>query len=178
MNKIDYVVRPARPEDVAAIKRVARETWAATYDGLIFPEVQDNFVNEGYSPEELNYSISREGIDFWFRVAETTGDRPEIVGFAEIYKRPALAPDAELARIYLLPSWQKKGIGNALFENLLQTIRALRPGLRPPRLRLSVATENKQAIRFYEQRGFRFEKDFEANLPGQKLALQNYVLEI
>ena len=66
----------------------------------------------------------------------------------------------------------------ALAEEDLAEIRALRPGLRPPRLWLSVAAENKQAIWFYERRGFRFEKDFEASLPGQKVAMQEYVLEI
>ncbi len=173
-----FIVRPARAEDTAAIKRVAREAWATAYAGIIYPEVQDNFINHAYSEASLALSINGDGQDFWLRVAEITGDSPEIIGFAEVYKRPNIAPDAELTRIYLLPAWQKKGIGKALFEKVLAEIRALRPGLRPPRLWLSVAAENKQAIRFYEQRGFRFEKDFEASLPGQKVALQEYVLEI
>jgi ribosomal protein S18 acetylase RimI-like enzyme len=178
LNNSQYVVRPARPDDIAAIQRVAREAWAATYAGIVYPEVQDNFINNGYAAPRLAQSISREGRDFWFKVAEITGDQPEIVGFAEVYLRPSLAPDAELTRIYLLPSWQKKGLGKALLESEIEELRALRPGLRPPRLWLSVAAENKKAIRFYEQRGFRFEKDFEATLPGQRLAMQEYVLEI
>lgn len=178
LNSTRFVVRPARPEDIGGIQRVARESWADTYAGIVFPEVQDNFIINGYAAPRLAQSIGRAGIDFWFKVAETTGDQPEIIGFAEVYLRPSLTPDAELTRIYLLPSWQKKGVGKALLENEIEELRALRPGLRPPRLWLSVAAENKKAIRFYEQRGFQFEKDFEANLPGQILAMQEYVLEI
>ena len=178
VNKTGYTVRPARPEDTAGIRRVAREAWAATYAGIIYPEVQDNFITHAYSEASLALSINGDGQDFWLRVAETTGDSPEIIGYTEVYRRPSIAPDVEMTRIYLLPSWQKKGVGKFLFEKVLAEIRALRPGLRPPRLWLSVAAENKQAIRFYEQRGFRFEKDFEGDLPGQKVALQEYVLEI
>jgi ribosomal protein S18 acetylase RimI-like enzyme len=120
------------------------------------------------------------GQDNWFWVAEVipTGSTPEIIGYAQVYLRPSIAPDAELTRIYLLPSWQNKGIGKALLEAIIEELRALRPGLRPPRLWLSVAAENYPAIRFYERRGFQRKKDFEANLAGQTVPMQEYVLEI
>lgn len=177
-NKANFRLRPARPEEAEAIQVVARETWEATYAGIVLPEVRVSFVETSYSPQALRRSISREGQDHWFWVAEEISPEPEIIGFAEVYLRPTIAPDAELTRIYVRPGWQKKGVGKALLEALIQELRALRPGLRPPRLWLSVAAENHQAIAFYELRGFQYKNDFEANLPGQKLAMQEFVLEI
>ncbi len=177
-HKAAFRLRTARSEEVGAIQAVARESWEATYSVIILPEIQASFIAEVYSPQSLNHSISREGQDHWFRVAEEISVNPAIIGFAEVHLRPAIAPDAELARIYVRPGYQKKGVGKALLEALIEELRALRPGLRPPRLRLSVAAENHQAIAFNEQRGFQYVNNFEANLPGQTLALQEFVLEI
>ena len=178
VNKTEFRFRPARLEDAEAIQAVARETWEATYANIIRPEVRASFVDGGYSPQNLRQSISPERQDNWFWVAEAVSATPEIIGFAEVYLRPTIAPDAELTRIYLRPAWQNKGIGKALLEALIQELRALRPGLRPPRLWLSVAAENSPAIAFYERRGFQRKKDFEANLFGQIVPMQEFVLEI
>jgi ribosomal protein S18 acetylase RimI-like enzyme len=177
-NKDSFRLRPARLAETGPVRAVARETWEATYAEILRPSVRATFITNSYSNEALRQSFSREGQANLFWVAEETGPNPRIIGFAEVYLRPSLAPDAELTRIYVLPAWQKKGVGKALLEALIQELRALRPGLRPPRLWLSVAAENHQAIAFYEQRGFQFNSDFEANLPGQTLAMQEYVLEI
>jgi ribosomal protein S18 acetylase RimI-like enzyme len=177
-NKDPFRLRPARLAETGPVRAVARETWEATYAEILRPSVRATFITNSYSNEALRQSFSREGQANLFWVAEETGPNPRIIGFAEVYLRPSLAPDAELTRIYVLPAWQKKGVGKALLEALIQELRALRPGLRPPRLWLSVAAENHQAIAFYEQRGFQFNSDFEANLPGQTLAMQEYVLEI
>lgn len=177
-NKTPFRLRPANLADTGRIQAVASVTWEATYTEIVLPEVRASFISNSYSDQSLRISISREGQDNWFWVAESTDPDHEMIGFAQVYLRPTIAPDAELTRIYVLPAWQKKGVGNALLEALIQELRALRPGLRPPRLYLSVAAENHQAIAFYEQRGFQFKSDFEANLPGQKLAMQEFVLEI
>jgi ribosomal protein S18 acetylase RimI-like enzyme len=173
-----FRLRPARSSETGAIQAVARETWEATYSEIVLPEVRADFITNSYSAQNLRNSIDREGVDNWFWVAEEISSSPEIIGFAQVYLRPTIAPDAELTRIYVRPAWQKKGVGKALLEALIQELRALRPGLRPPRLWLSVAAENHQAIAFYERRGFQHKRNFEANLPGQKLAMQEFVLEI
>ena len=78
----------------------------------------------------------------------------------------------------MLPEWQGQGIGKALVDIMLSTLRQLAPDLRPPRLWLAVEAHNEQAKTFYERRGFRYFRDFYANLPGQMLEMQEYVLEI
>lgn len=176
----EYRFRPARLEEAGQIQAVARETWEATYAEIIRPEVRASFIQGGYSPAALGDSISREGQNSWFWVVEAVspGANSEIIGFAQVYLRPTIAPDAELTRIYLRPAWQHKGIGKALLDTMIRELRALRPGLRPPRLWLSVAAENYPAIRFYERRGFRPEKAFVSDLFGQRVPMQEYVLEI
>ena len=86
--------------------------------------------------------------------------------------------DGELTRIYVKPDWQQHGVGRALVEALLADFRALPLSLKPPRLYLSVAADNQAAIHFYEKRGFQHSRDFQANLPGQRLAMCEYMIEV
>ncbi|HEX2914047.1 MAG TPA: GNAT family N-acetyltransferase [Chloroflexia bacterium] len=176
-----FILRPARTSDIKAIREVARITWNITYAHSVSPSNRERVIASSYSDSSLRRSFSREGRDNWFWVAETPGnpDQPsQIVGFADIAVRPGAQPHAELTRIYVLPEWQRQGVGKALIDALLAELRALRPELRPPRLYLSVAAHNRQAIAFYEQRGFRHNRDFQASLPMQLLDMQEYVLDI
>ncbi len=161
--------------DMAAVRRVARITWDATYTASVSATNRERIVAMSYSDEALRRAFRLDGHHQWFWVAEDTSS--QIVGFAEAIVRRG-ATDAELTRIYILPQWQKQGIGAALTEALMADLRSLPPGLRPPRLYLSVADHNRSAITFYEQRGFQYSRNFQANLPGQWLDMREYLIEV
>jgi ribosomal protein S18 acetylase RimI-like enzyme len=175
-----FKLRRARNEDAAAIRQVATETWHATYAVTVRSTNRERVISQSYSDNSLRRSLRRADLDSWFWVAEAeqTENKPEIIGFAEVILRAGAHPDAELTRIYILPGWQRQGVGRALVEKAVETLRQLAPNLRPPRLWLSVEAHNNRAIAFYEQRGFRFSRNFYATLPGQVLEMQEYVLEI
>lgn len=175
-NTTQYIVRRAHPQDIEAIRTVARISWEATYAETISPETRAGFIRRSYSDNSLNYSLGRADIDNWLWVAEQA---EEVIGFGEIVLRPGAHPDAELTRIYFLPEWQGKGIGTALLNQMLATIHTLDFDLRPPRLWLTVQAENSAAIVFYQRRGFRFVRNYNLTLPdGQPLAVKEYVMEI
>lgn len=163
--------------DSSAIRQVATATWDATYAQTVRSSNRARVISHSYSDNSLRRSLRRADRDSWFWVAEAA-DSAEIVGFAEVILRPGAPAEAELTRIYVLPEWQDQGIGKALVEVMLLTLRQLAPDLRPPRLWLSVEAHNERAKTFYERRGFRYFRDFYANLPGQMLEMQEYVLEI
>lgn len=96
-----------------------------------------------YSPEALRISIAAS--QTMFLVAETPAG---IVGFAEL-ACPPNAP-ANLARIYVLPTHQRQGIGVSLFDELLT--RARTRGI--ARITVAVAEANQRARTFYERLGF------------------------
>lgn len=175
-----FRLRRATLEDSAAIRQVATETWNTTYAATVRSSNRERVLSQSYSDTALRRSLRRADRDSWFWVAEVEreANEAEIIGFAEVILRAGSDPEAELTRIYILPPWQRHGAGRALVEALLSTLQQLEPDLRPPRLWLSVEAHNSRAIAFYEQRGFRFSRNFYATLPGQVLEMQEYVLEI
>ncbi|NWJ97339.1 MAG: GNAT family N-acetyltransferase [Chloroflexi bacterium] len=161
-------------EDSEAIRQVATETWHKTFATTIDSSNRERVLSRSYSDNALRRALCRADLDSWFWVVESEEKPPEIIGFAEVILRPGINPDAELTRIYVLPCWQGCGVGQALLEAMLNTLRQLKP----TRLWLSVLAHNQGAITFYERRGFQFFREFYANLPGQLLEMQEYVLEL
>jgi ribosomal protein S18 acetylase RimI-like enzyme len=181
-NKIAYTVRFATEADIPAIREVARASWDTTYPHVP-SETRAAFVSRSYSETALNHSLKRAGKDCWFWVVENT--EKGIIGFGEVVLQPGSHPDAELTRIYLLSEWQGRGIGTAILNEMLATLRSFNTesDLRPPRLRLTVDVHNTLAIAFYEQRGFRFTRDYLIDLPEsfgypKPLEVKEYILEL
>ncbi len=178
ISQQNYILRRARAADSAAIRAVAEVTWEATFAQSVREDNRARVIATSYSDEALRRAFRRIGRDNWFWVAESGQSHRAIIGFAEVSRRSSPYPDAELTRIYVLPGWQRQGIGQALLTTLLTELQALQPDLRPPRLFLAVAAHNQNAITFYEQRGFQHNRNFQANLPGQTLDMQEYVIEV
>lgn len=173
----NFTLRQPVPADSSAIRRVAEITWEATYSNTVLKSNRARVVANSYSDEALRRIFRRLGKSSWFWVAESRGDNPLVIGFAEATLREG-SPDAELTRIYVLPDWQRQGVGCALLEAILTDLHSLGPKLRPPRLYLAVAAQNEKAVAFYESRGFQYSRDFLANMPGQMLDMREYVMEL
>ncbi len=173
----NFILRQAQAKDCVAIRSVAQITWEATYAESVLKTNRTRMIATSYSDFALQRAFRREGHDNWFWVAESCPDQ-KIIGFAEVSIRSQSPHEAELTRIYVLPDWQRQGLGRSLVESLTAELKAMPGPLRPPRLFLAVAAHNQSAIAFYEQRGFQHKRDFEANLPGQVLAMREYVLSI
>lgn len=137
-------VRDALPADAAAIARVAREVWPATYAGLLDDAFIELVLTRTYEATALSGTIAAAGEDpgSHFLVAE---DREEIVGYLH-YGPGAGGP--ELHRLYVLPARTREGTGAALLAELN---RRLAPGTAYVAL---VHAGNDGALRFYAREGF------------------------
>lgn len=69
----------AKIEDITAIQQIAKKSWAKTYENLLPVSVQEAYLNEYYSTEQLYHKLK---ITFFF-VLETDN---ELVGFANLYR--------------------------------------------------------------------------------------------
>jgi ribosomal protein S18 acetylase RimI-like enzyme len=78
---------------------------------IIPDEVQERLLDSYYSPAALRESISQERSRFF--VATSQGS---IIGYAQFYQREGEDRIAELLRIYVLPEWQRAGIGGLLLS--------------------------------------------------------------
>lgn len=173
-----FELRRATLADREAIRRVATVTWNVTYSSTVRSTNRERVLAHSYSQAALGRALSRGDKDSWFFVAESSGENPEIIGFAEVVIRPGPDTGAELTRIYILPPYQGLGIGKALVKQVIEVLSPGVPELISPRLWLSVEAHNARAIRFYQGRGFQFHRNFVSNLPGQLLEMQEYFLEL
>jgi ribosomal protein S18 acetylase RimI-like enzyme len=137
----DVKIREMSVRDVGTVQKVARETWADAYAGIIPEETQRAFLERAYSPASLARRIE-SGV---FLVAEIDG---EVVGFADISSARDEPGVLELAAIYVRPDVQGGGLGSRLLLAGLERFSGTK------RVRTDVEQENLAARRFYEARGF------------------------
>ena len=146
-------IRDIQPGDFLAIRRVARETWAVTYRGIVPEDVQDEFVRLAYSEE----SLARRMEGGVFLVADLN---EEVVGFADFYSDSG---EVRLVAIYVLPNEQGRSIGTRLLKAGMSRFPA------DTRITLRVEQDNRPARRFYEARGFRETGGFTEDFFGHEL---------
>jgi L-amino acid N-acyltransferase YncA len=111
-------IRRATPEDAEGIARVQVDSWKTTYRGI----VPDNFLDQ--MRLDIREERWREMIpNHYAYVAET--DNGEIVGFSSggperFGNYPGY--DGELYAIYILESFQRKGLGKRLVQPIVEDL--------------------------------------------------------
>jgi ribosomal protein S18 acetylase RimI-like enzyme len=147
------IVRTATEADLAAVNRLLVETWHDTYDSLLGAEKVTQITNAWHAIAKLAEQIAVP--DSSFLVAEEKGN---IVGHAVGHVRPH--HEMMLARLYVLPAHQRRGIGARLLSELVA---------RPPgcaRIVADVEPDNVKAVSFYRRHGFIVES--ESSIEGMK----------
>jgi GNAT superfamily N-acetyltransferase len=148
---VSWGVRLALPEDADAIAQVHWDSWVATYTG-VFPQASFDAYPLGTRREVWR----REAAGLTDRRLFVAASGAEVLGFANEgpYRRQSHeapgqgAGEAELMALYLRPGQQRRGIGRALWQAVLDRARA--DG--HPALRLWVIAGNP-AERFYAAMG-------------------------
>jgi len=130
------ILRPARPDEAAAIAALWFESWASNgFEG--HPDTRQMMIER----------VPCELVGRWeVTIAEESG---RLLGFL------ALAPaEQRLDQIFIAPDAQGRGVGSTLFEIARARF--------PEGFWLTTQTENLRARGFYERRGMvveRFEED-------------------
>lgn len=144
---IEY--RDARPEDGAALARMAAQSFTDTFAHLYKPADLAAFLDQAFGAQGLPAQIGDP--DHRIRVAVDGG---RIAGFAKIGpchlpSPPVAEGAAELHQLYVLKDWHGQGIAHALMDWVIETVR----GDGASHLVLSVWSENYRAQRFYARYG-------------------------
>ncbi|MBM7518810.1 GNAT family N-acetyltransferase [Nocardioides nitrophenolicus] len=132
-------VRPARPDDVAAVVAVGHLTWPATYTPIAGAEYVRRGLAEWWSPAGTADAIAAGRV----LVAESDG---QVVGVAT-YSLDGEVVD--LWKLYVVPSAQGTGAGAALLDAVVSG-----PGVGASEIRLAHLAGNERARAFYERHGF------------------------
>ena len=149
----ELIVRAATERDLVAVNRLLVETWHDTYDPLLGVEKVTQITSTWHAIAKLAEQIAAP--DSSFLVAE---EQDRIVGHAVGHVRPQHA--MLLARLYVLPAHQRRGIGARLLSELV----ARQPGC--ARIVAEVEPDNVKAVSFYRRHGFIVES--ESSIEGMK----------
>jgi ribosomal protein S18 acetylase RimI-like enzyme len=150
-------IRRATLADAAQVGAVAGIAWRATYAGIIEAGHIERFLAGAYSEASVRRRIATSDR---FDVAVSVAPE-EIVGFAEWAVRERVA---ELIATYVLPTWQRRGIGRAFHELALDSYRR-----RVDHVSLHVVRDNAGARAFYRQMGYGDERPETFELFGAQI---------
>jgi L-amino acid N-acyltransferase YncA len=121
MKHDSFHIRPARAEDIPEIGRIVVRSWQRTFDGLVSAEFL-NSMSDDHQRRRHERMFAIQGVVYYV-AATNDGD---VVGFCSggPSRRPAYAAQSEIYAIYLMPGFERRGIGRRLFENVVADIAA------------------------------------------------------
>ncbi len=156
----EIVITPASPDDVLGMQDVFHKAWRATYPnveyGITVEDIDERYKNR-FDEERL--AKRREQM-----INPPTGEQTFVardgnlvVGVCRVINQP---DKNQLQALYILPEYQGKGIGTALWEEGLKFLDPNRD------IEVWVAVYNHRAIAFYHNLGFKEtgEKDLDEDL--------------
>ncbi len=138
----DMMVLPVTEADIDAVHRVMVETWHDTYNGILSPEVIQFADALWFDPPVLWKSVEDPDV-FLGKAVLSSGTVAGVI----ILKRYT-ETGVVVGRVYVLPAFQRQGIGSMLLREGLRRF----PGARV--IRLEIEEHNTKAITFYQKQGF------------------------
>jgi GNAT superfamily N-acetyltransferase len=118
---IVFRIRPACPEDASGIAKVHVDSWRTTYKGIVPDAHLDSLSYSARERQWLRVTTETSfGQDEMVFIVEDEGG--QIVGFVSGGRERSGESDydGELSAVYLLKSWQGRGIGRQLLVTLAQ----------------------------------------------------------
>ena len=152
---MSFIIREMKREDMKQVQDVAQKSWHSAYEGIIPRQIQENFLKVAYSDEMMEKRLN-ESLIF---VAVMNN---KVVGFSN-FTTVNNAGQAELSAIYLYPNHQGKGIGTALLQQGIETLKNVKT------IYIDVEKENNSGIIFYQAKGCKVIKEYKDNFDGHML---------
>lgn len=156
-NKVDQAItiRRANVDDVVALQSTASACWWATYQEILPASFIESFLARAYSHDRLLAQFIAPNALFLVVMAREQSGEEALVGFGQAgppLPRRDAAPvaSADLHRLYLLPNWQRRGIGSQLLGELEAWLRQQGH----PYYGAYVHERNEPAKHFYARQGF------------------------
>ncbi|PIC98770.1 GNAT family N-acetyltransferase [Sporosarcina sp. P29] len=152
---MSFLVREMVSEDIERVQDIARQSWHATYEGIIPRTIQDCFLDAAYDTPMMNRRLQTSNL-FVVEVDD------EVVGFAD-FSQVDEDGKSKLRAIYLYPDRQGKGLGSALIQKGIEVLGKLKE------LIVEVEKDNMIGRKFYEAKGFEVVKEYDDNFDGHTL---------
>ena len=159
-------IQSAQEKDLEIIRELAKKTWPITYGKILSDNQLEYMLEKMYSIASLTQQLNT--FQHHFYLAYEAG-LP--VGFASVSADKTNPSIYNLHKIYVLPAYQGKNIGNALLE--ITRDHSIKGGGKS--LRLNVNRHNA-ARYFYEKKGFTIIAEVDNDI-GQGYFMNDYIME-
>ena len=138
-NQGQIVIRKATEADVRQIAEILVEDWKRAYNGIMDSAYLDAMSVEQRYPIELRR----------YQKYMVAADGQEILGYAWNEMIEDETADCEIVALYVRYGRRKNGIGRMLFQNAMDSFRAVGK----KRMAVWCLKENQEARKFYERMG-------------------------
>jgi ribosomal protein S18 acetylase RimI-like enzyme len=135
-------IHRAQIEDIPGIQAVLAVTWRDTYSSFVSESSIAKVTAEWHSSRVLEAEINRSSS--FFGIAKSSSN--EIVGMITAHLHDKIL---FIARLYVLPEFQRQGIGERLMEESYRVFPEIK------RVQLDVEEQNPKARAFYRKLGFK-----------------------
>lgn len=167
MNSKEPRIRKASSEDCTLINQMATIVFPYTYREILTPGQIEFMMEWMYSPENLKKQMTEEEQTYFIGYLN---EKP----FGYISIQPEGEDAFHLQKIYVLPDFQKLGLGKYLFEQAKEHIKEIHPT--PCMLYLNVNRHNK-AKQFYEQLGMEVKESVDVHI-GEGFYMNDYIMQL
>ncbi len=147
---VKLILKHCTSQDLEVLVRISRQTFSVAFEAQNDPDDFQHYLNTALSKDTLLSELNNPLSHFYFVYL-----KKELVGFFKYNEGEAQtdlkdARAIELERIYVLPEYQKMGIGKSMIKEVVQKAIALGKDY----IWLGVWEENLKALSFYEGLGF------------------------
>lgn len=158
-------IRKASTDDCNFINTLASIAFPATYRDILSPQQLDYMMEWMYAPHRIAKQMTEEGHVYF--IAYLNG---EACGYLSV--QPQENAIFHLQKIYVLPPFQGKGVGQFLFEQAVRYIKEIHP--EPCLMELNVNRNNK-AVHFYERMGMKKLREGDFDI-GNGYYMNDYIM--
>ena len=165
----NFTIRPASIEDIPIIRGMAEVVFRETYAEILSPAQMEYMMDWMYSEDSLRRQIATPGKAF--HIAYCGNIPVGYVSFEADGKTEDGRKRFHLQKLYVLPGYQRSGLGRQMFEY----VKGLLHGMNPDgcRIELNVNRDNR-AVGFYEHIGLT--RDRQGDFPiGNGFYMNDYI---
>lgn len=154
--------------NIDIVQHVAKDAWPAAFTEILTTQQIEYMMQMMYSTESLIRQI--DVLNHHYFIAKID-DKP--VGYISIEHHCEEGNKTKIHKIYLLPEYQKMGVGHALYKFAMNEAKQNGDVM----VYLNVNKHNQKAISFYKRVGFKLTKEEVIDI-GNGFVMDDYVFEI
>lgn len=163
------MIRKASTDDIPQLRDLAEVAFRETYRDILSREQMEYMMDWMYSEESLIHQMNEENVLFYIEDGK---------GYVSFRYDGHTEDDRDLFhldKLYVLPEYQKTGLGRKLFDKVVEEVSSSEQGGKF-RIELNVNRENP-AVGFYEHIGMH--KDRQGDFPiGKGFYMNDYIMAI